>query len=53
MILKRPEGASEILGIMLLIVCYTLLCLVLMYLIRPDIFTPVINTLEKFLHITK
>jgi len=51
--LKRPEGASEILGIMLLIICYTLLCLVIAYLLRPSIFTPAISILEKILHIAK
>jgi len=42
------EGVVEALTTMLLLLCFTLLGLVLLYLIQPDIFTPFINAIEEY-----
>ncbi len=47
--LKKLEGASEVLGIMLLLACYALLFIIFLYLFQPNMFTPAISMLEKYL----
>jgi hypothetical protein len=46
--LKRSEGTSEILSIALIIICYTLLGIILVYLTVPSLFEPMINTMKEW-----
>jgi hypothetical protein len=50
--LKRLEGASSIEGLttMLVLMCLTLLGLVLLYLVQPSVFRPIINILEEYFY---